>query len=448
MVRQQEFGTDKQGDKIKASEFCLMFLLLCLSGNPFFTQNLPSIIVLVSVIPLYYIVTNAYKLVYYRTLFIFIFFIGYELMHAMMFRLDYSATIIKLFLVLLFSFCIVNILKDRFIKVFIKTIYIISIISFVFTILCYIPGINRALYNLAIDLFPLEKDFKNYSTPTLILYTFLPEFFNGTFTYARNAGIFWESGAFAVYLNIVLYLHYFTKKVENFKDFFDKKSVVFIIAVLSTASTMGFLALMVILTFFAVQFKSSIKYLFLGLVLIFGYIAFYNFDFLGSKIAEQLAVSGQENNRFGSALMDFEDIGKRPILGWSRRIEVLFETTVYSANSHRPNGLTNFLRNYGLLYFSVYFYLVFTSFRKVAEYYNYKRKNILAALGVALLWIVSFSELIFDEAFLKSLVFLYMVYLPSKTITETKIMDASSSKLSRLQLMNSNKKSSKLLQYD
>lgn len=37
----------------------------------------------------------------------------------------------------------------------------------------------------------------------------------------------------------------------------------------------------------------------------------------------------------------------------------------------------------------------------------------MALLGVLLLWIVSFSEMIFDEAFFKCLLFLYVVYLPS-----------------------------------
>lgn len=394
------------------AEFFLMFLLLAVSGNPFFTQNLPVIVSICAVIPVYYIYKNSHKPLLYRTLFIFLFFMGYEVLHALLFRLDYSATIIKLFLVLVLSYAIVNILKDRFIKVFIRTMYIISIVSFVFTILCYIPGINRALYNLAIDLFPLEKDFKNYMTPTLIAYTFLPEFFDGRFTYARNAAIFWESGAFAVYLNIVLYFHYMTKGVEKLNDLFDRKSLVFIIALLSTASTMGFFALIIVLAFFTLQFKSNYKYPVIVLVFISAYIAFGSFEFLGDKVQAQLEVSEKDNNRFGSALMDFEDIMEKPVFGWSRRIEVLFRTSVSSAKSHRPNGFTNFIRSYGLLYTTVYFCLVFASFKQIARFHNRRKPGRLALFGVFLLWVVSFSELIFDAAFLKSLLFLYLVYLP------------------------------------
>ncbi|WP_158826205.1 hypothetical protein [Mucilaginibacter lacusdianchii] len=432
MEQLRMFGTSNQKMPVTAKEYGLMFLLLATSGNPFFTQNLPIVITLVSAFSLYYILSHYNQKIYHRTFLIFVFFMGYEVLHAIMFHLDYSVTIVKLFLIMLFGFAVVNTLKKRFVPVFIQTMYVISIISFVFTVLVYIPGLGRALYNIAEQLFPLKKDFKNYSTPTLLLYTFLPEFFDGRFTYARNAGIFWESGAFAVYLNVVLYLHYYTKTIVGYKDLIDKKSVVFVIAILTTASTMGFLSLIVVLTVYALQFKSNLKYLFVVLVFLASALAFNSFDFLGAKISEQLAVSGVDNNRFGSALMDWHDIMQRPILGWSRRIEVLFGTTVSSARSHRPNGLTNFLRNYGFLYFTVYFYLVYASFKSIGTYYKISRAS-MAILGVLLLWIVSFSEMIFDEAFFKSLLFLYMVYLPASVPTVSYVRPKGSITLKQLQ---------------
>ncbi len=428
MAQLPEYGINNQEETVSFWEFVLMFLLLAVSGNPFFTQKLPLFISGLSLISAYYLLNNYNKKLYHRTLFIFVFFIGYEAMHSLMFHLDYSQTIVKLFLVLLFAFTVVNLLKKRFVKVLIYTMYIICFISFVFTILCYIPGVGKGLYHFAAELFPLKKDFKNYSTPTLILYTFLPEFFDGTFSYTRNAGIFWESGAFAVYLNLTLYLHYYTKKVRSYKDLFDKHSIVFILTILTTASTMGFLSLMVVLTVYALQFKSNIKYFFLLMMLLASVIAFNTFDFLGNKIDEQLAVSGEDNNRFGSAMMDWDDIMQRPILGWSRRIEVLFGTSVYGAKEHRPNGLTNFLRNYGFLYFTVYFYFLYASFKQIGEFYHVKKVR-LALLGVVLLWIVSFSELIFDEAFMKSLVFLYLVYLPAQEKEKQKFKPVTALKL-------------------
>ncbi len=396
-------------------EFLLMLLLLLLSGNPFFDQKLPVFISLASVFSVYYLLKNYNRDIRFRTWFIFSFLIGYEVLHALMFHLDYSQTLLKLFMILLFSFVVVNTLKDRFVEVFIQTMYVVTLVSFVFTVFCYIPGLGKRLYDLALVLFPLKKDFKNYSQPTLIVYTFLPEYFNHTLSYTRNAAIFWEGGAFAVYLNLVLYLKYYTRKVRGYRQLFDKQAIVFIIGIFTTVSTMGFLALVLVLTFYSVQFKSNLKYLFIVLLLLASTSAFYNFDFLGEKLTRQLALSNTDNNRFGSALMDVQDIAERPVFGWSRRIEVLFQTSVYDARSHRPNGLTNFLRSYGLLYFGVYFYLVYSSFKSIGRFYGNPKRG-LALLGILLLWIVSFSELIFDHAFFKSLVFLYLVYQPAKAM--------------------------------
>ena len=399
---------------VKLYEYLLMFLLLALSGNPFFTQKLPIIVTLAASIPVYYILRNPGKNIAHRTLFIFLFFIGYELLHAIMFQLDYTLTIIKLSLVLLLAFSVVNILKDRFIKVLVATMFYISIVSFVFTILCYVPGIGKPLFHFAAGLIPLKQDANGFVTPTLIMYTFFPDYFNGLFSYVRNAGIFWEGGAFAVFLNVTLFLYYASKQIYTLRDMFDKVSIVLIMAVLTTVSTMGFVALALILTFYSLQLESNIKYVFLLMCCVSFYVAYHSFEFLGSKIDQQLAKSAQINNRFGSALLDISDIMERPVFGWSRRLEVLFDSRSM-AKSHRPNGLTNFLRNYGFLYVGVYFYLVFASFRKIGEYYD-KRAVRLAIFGILLLCIVSFSELIFDAALFKSLVFLFFAYYPKEEL--------------------------------
>lgn len=397
--------------KIKAWEWLLMFFLLSISGNPYISiQKFELFTILSVIIPLLHVVRNLDKTISYRTILIFIFLLGYEVMHALMFSLDYSLTIFKLFLVLLLSAAVMDIFKDRFILVLTKTMVIISYISFVFVLLCYIPGVNRLLYHFAENLFHLDKNWDGYSTPTLLIFTFHPEFFEGKFSYVRNAGIFWESGAFSVFLNITLFLYYNTKSIKKVKDLFDKDATVLIIALLSTTSTMGFITMMLILVFFSFRLKSAFKYILLAMILLAGGLAFTTVEFLGEKIDRELGQSKVTNNRFGSALKDFENIKERPILGWSRRIEVIFKTSANNKLTHRPNGFTNFLRCYGLVYFTVYFFLIFQAFRNVYAYYHHTFNFVVPLFGVILLWIISFSELIFDLVFLKALLFLYYAY--------------------------------------
>lgn len=409
-----EAGSADQHERVKVSDVLLMYFLLMISGNPYFGLHYDVLVVCSIVIPMYYIFTNSYKKINFTTVFIFVFLLGYELMHAIVYSLDYSLTIFKLFLVLLLAFATVQILGNKFVRVLTTTMVIISLISFVFTILCYIPGLNWKLYTAAEQMFPIPRGFKDYSTPTFLIYTFHPQYFFGEFNYVRNAGIFWESGAFAVFLNLTIYLRYLTKRIARVSDLFDKTSVLLIVAVLTTTSTMGFLSLMAILTFFTMKLRTPLKYVFFLMVAALSYISFVSVEFLGSKIATQLEESDEKNNRFGAFLMDWEDIKKRPIIGSSRRNEVIYGTNEFNKQNRRPNGFSNFLRQYGLIYFSAYFIMMYYSYKRIFYYYHNYPKISYAVFGVILCWILSFSEIIFDLPFFKALVFLAMVYIPQQ----------------------------------
>lgn len=171
--------------------------------------------------------------------------------------------------------------------------------------------------------------------------------------------------------------------------------------------------MVVLMFYYTMQTKSAIKYVFGVLMSISFYMAFINVDFLGSKVTKELGESGTRNNRFGSALMDWEDIQKRPILGSSRRIEVITGTTVITDEMRRPNGLTNFFREYGFVYFCVYFVLIFVSFKAILDYHGNFNRTDMALFGIALLWIGAFSELVFDLVFFKALIFLAHTYRQS-----------------------------------
>ncbi|HCW07929.1 MAG TPA: hypothetical protein DGG95_11265 [Cytophagales bacterium] len=416
------YGIEKESDFVTWWEIALMFFLLSFSGNPYISiQKFELFTVLSAIVPIVHMARNYKKAISFRTAFVFVFLLGYELMHAFMFNLDYSMTFFKLALILLFSAAIIDILKDRFVLILTKTMVLISLVSFVFVFISYTP-IHNALYNLADVLFPIDKNYEGQSTPTVLIYTFCREYFVGELPYVRNAGIFWESGAFAVFLNINLFLHYSSKQIKVVNDLFDRDAIILIAALVTTTSTMGALSLMIVLVFFSAQLKSIFKYVLLFFILILGFLSFTTVDFLGDKINRQLNQSNFSNNRFGSALKDFENISERPLLGWSRRIEVIFNTNKNSKLTHRPNGFTNFLRSYGLVYFLVYFVLVYQSFKNIYVYHHHYLNYFVPLFGIILLWIVSFSELIFDLVFFKALIFLYWAYYPYETkIRESQI---------------------------
>ncbi len=405
-------------DEVTWWEILLMIYFLGISGNPFLSKS--SLRLTYLIIPAIYFLKKMNNTVSYRTILIFIFFLGYELMHAFIYRLDYTLTIIKIFLVLLISAVIIDIFKHRFIHVLTKTMVILSVISFVFVILCYIPGVSTSLYNLAVKLFPANVNYSGYYDATLLVFTFNPAYFNGEIDYVRNSGMFWEPTAFAVYLNLTLFLHYCSKRILVIKDLFDRDSVILMIALITTTSTTGLIAFILMLAFFSLQLKTAAKYFLFATVIIASFLSFSSLDFLGNKISKQLTESGNKSNRFGSFIMDMEHIMKHPLIGNSRRIEVAFGTSKFSAKTHRPNGVSTLLRNYGLIYFTMYYVLVFLSFRKIYHYYHGKYSFAFPAFGVLLLLILSFSENIWDDVSSKSLMFLYLAYFMSPDMNALK----------------------------
>lgn len=400
-----------KGSDVTWKDVLLMYLVLALSGNPYIQgKHLDIALIVASIIPIAYILRNNHRPVSINTILIFLFLIAYEFMHSLIFDLDYSLTIFKILLVLLFAKVATEIFGDRFVRVLVKTMVLICLISFVFVILSYVPGLNFWMYRTFASMFPISKNWQGYTPVTNLIYTFSREYFTGEFSYVRNAGIFWESGAFAVFLNITLYLHYVTKKLTTLKDMFDRDAMIIVIAVVSTTSTMGFFGVLAVLTFFTFMVNSPAKYVLMVFVVFAFSLAFTRVEFLGKKVQRQIEQSGRSNNRFGSAIKDLNDFMERPLLGWSRRNEVIFGTTKFNARTHRPNGLTNQLRSYGIIYFSFYLWLVYLGFSRLYRSYHKHLRTVYPLFGIAVLFIVSFSEPIFDLVFLKMLMFLFQSY--------------------------------------
>jgi hypothetical protein len=400
-----------KGSGVTWKDVLLMYVVLALSGNPYIQgKHFQIFLVVASIVPIVYMLRNNQKPVSIGTILIFLFLIGYEFMHSLMYDLDYSLTIFKITLVLLLGKVAAEIFGERFVRVLVKTMVLISLISFVFVLLSYVPGLNTWMYRTFASIFPIPKNWQGLAPVTNLIYTFSWEYFTGEFSYVRNAGIFWESGAFAVFLNITLYLHYSTKKLVKLKDMFDRDAVVLVIAAISTTSTMGIFGVLAVLTFFTFMVNSPAKYVLMVFVAFAFSLAFTRVEFLGKKIQHQLEESGRSNNRFGSAIKDFKDFAERPLLGWSRRNEVIFGTTKFIARTHRPNGLTNQLRSYGIIYFSFYIWLVYLGFSRLYKYHHKHLRVIYPLFGILVLFIVSFSEPIFDLVFLKMLMFVHQIY--------------------------------------
>jgi hypothetical protein len=256
---------------------------------------------------------------------------------------------------------------------FVKIMYYLSIISFIFFIpILLIPGFNDFL----ISHFTF---FSRLDAGVMARYNIL-----GLFTIVpghdfRNAGPFWEMGAFAGYLILALVINYLRKpELKN------KTNIVLILAILTTQSSTGYITVLIFLAFI---FNQEVKNLILKGMLIFsmifvGYFAYTNLDFLGEKIEMQLDeakalintenLEGESTDRFVSILKDWRDIQGHEWVGRGFNKHTRFRT-MYAQEEDitdiRTVGSTDLLVRLGVPLFLLILFLMYKSFSKFSQYY-------------------------------------------------------------------------------
>lgn len=237
----------------------------------------------------------------------------------------------------------------------------------------------------------------------------------GAHDYA-NSGFTWEPGAFGCFLCITLMINFFLNRFT-----FDKRSIILIIAIITTFSTTTYVALVVLL-FLAYRFRAKKfnKWLLLSIpavVIIFLEVPFlwdkivdtYNTDMtdlsrlkylerLYTKLDKQMPL-----NRFSSMSLIYDTFREKLILGVSNEYFVILDKKI---NVNISNGIFDFFAKFGVvgLIFVMYRYLKFCyAFVLKAEFLIY--------CGVLLL-ILSFGETILHLPFL--LIFLFLPMLKMK----------------------------------
>ena len=393
------------------SDYFLMFFLLGMSANPFIGQNAKFIVIGLLIFILIKYQSRILKppLFDYRAIIIILFFISFQFIHSIIFELNNIVTTIKVLLFYLYAYFVVKSLNKDFISILINTMYFLSVVSLIFYSLSFIRPLESILYEFALKIFSLQKDFNNYSTPTLLVYTFDPEFHFSNSIMLRNAGFTWEAGSFAFFINITLFFHIVQNKISINDIFQDKISIIFMIALISTFSTSGYLILSLILFYISYSTKRFAKFGFIVLIITIVYIAYNKLDFLGNKIENQISVSEITQNRFGSLLLDWQDIKQRPFTGWSRDEKVLFGRYAYTYHSHRPNGISNMIRVNGIVYFLSLILILYKSFSIYLFRRGTKNFKILSLFIVIIILLSSFSQLLLNKMIILAFLFLFII---------------------------------------
>lgn len=374
-----------------------------MSGVPFFYRSgmtflIPSLL-LVTII-FVSIGRQIHKfLIFYLLIFMFIQF-------GQMIKFNYLPlnTYLGLYIRVLFAYFVIQIIGSRFISYYINIIVFLAVVSFLFYLLCYFPGIESFLITQVAPRLEtpfIEKDAVYIYWPSIIIYTINPA--GGILP--RNSGPFWEPGAYGGFLIIALIF-----KIMIEKRIWDWKGVVLIVTLVSTFSTTAYLAFFfLLLVYNIVNKEKTYKIILVPTLLLISFIGVTQIEFLGNKISDHMDVESKTyNTRFKSALLDLNDFIDNPIFGLGRSAFTRFRGIEDSHLMHRNNGITSFLTTYGIVIFLFYFYLIYYSLNKICIHTGFN--NRFAVYSLIIIFVLGFSEIYFIRPFFYGLTLLHLVY--------------------------------------
>ncbi len=316
-------------------------------------------------------------------------------------RIDKAFIVFTIFYFLIYS---IHALKFEYIDLrefreYIKFIYAYMFIKLVFkdffkiytNIIYKLALISLPLYTLQLIDYEFMKSFIGIIDHNISFLDYRDSWYENLFFFTlndngmyRNSGFAWEPKGFGTFLVLAFI---FNLILNRFK-FFDKKNIVYLLAIATTLSTATYsVFLLGIIPFFLLNKKVSIKLftsiIFLPLI----FIAFTQLDFMQRKIVHEYengdsyldyvdtrGYSGTSRSmgRFGSMILDYQDLKKEPLLGYGLYSDKRTMFSVEGVKLVRVNGLSDFSAKFGLIGLLFLIISLSKSFKKVSKQFRFK----------------------------------------------------------------------------
>ncbi len=335
------------------ADYFLMLLLLCLSGNPVFLAGRRDEIVLLGAACLLTLTMLVRRRIFvtWPGLVTVGAFVGILLAQSVMFSFFPIVTVLGFCIKLYVAFATVLLVRN-FPRLYINTLVGLAVVSLCFYAADSLLALGGVSLRSSLYIGQLANEAQRFH---LLVHNFT--FSGGKLPY-RNAGIFWEPGAFAGYLLLGIIFLAFLREQFSARAY-AAQLVILIACVLSTFSTMGYallpLALLLHLRLDLKTRKATAVQLLMVMLIVLASVGIWRLKFVGQKMTSQYTAAfqklgGSQINRFGSLLFDWEYIQHRPLLGWG-----LHKSTRYKLREGdvgirmgQGNGLSDFVAKFGL----------------------------------------------------------------------------------------------------
>lgn len=295
------------------------------------------------------------------------------------------------------------IVRPFFSHIFVKIITFFALFSLFFWSIDMFPSGHHYLLEIANqmpqfggeNLAQLENSsWSNQNFKTIIFYTVYDNFSTSYYSWFRNSGPFFEPGRFTIFLNIAIGILLFGNKLKDHKRSF----VLLLAANISTFSTSGYIAMIVLFLFYFVGRKRHIdtgSLFMLSLLLVVSYFMM-QFSFISEKTIIQFEDTENANSRFGAVLYHWAQIVQSPIIGYGGYLGLVFRDLKMS-----PCGITAMMRQWGIPIFLLCVWLLYIGTK------NYIRDNKLFRISFVLMLLV----LAFTQTVMSSPMFYFLYFM-------------------------------------
>jgi hypothetical protein len=285
------------------------------------------------------------------------------------------------------AYSFVSTLKADFFTIYERLLHLLCLIALFFWVLQIL--IPVPLTSLLSSL-TLIKPYNEIIQAHIFVFSILNEGIESVLP--RNSGFAWEPGAFAVFINLAIFVNLIRNSFRIRKNI---NLVIFVLTLLSTQSTTGYSIFLLQAAFYFINMKGISLKLLLMPLLIIGVLYVISLPFMyekitglgNEKISDVVETGAKDWNkdkmigaqRFVSFQIDFIDFLNNPILGYGGHDEDMW-IKKSKINVVSISGIGKIMAKFGLVGIIFFIVVLYKNSVQFSKFYDYKGKLLLFLL--------------------------------------------------------------------
>lgn len=285
---------------------------------------------------------------------------------------------VREYIKILYAYMFIKLIYKDFLQKYTDIIYILALIS--------LP-----LYLLQLLDYQMMKSIVGLLEHNIAFLDYREDWYENIFVFTlnddgmyRNSGFAWEPKGFGTFLVLAISF----QLILNRFVLFDKKNIVYLLALGTTLSTASYsVFLFIVVPFYLYNRGTSFKLIAFVLLLPLILFIFTKVEFLQDKIINEYdtrdtyvkyitdkdyEAETRSLGRFGSFIVDYNDFLEEPLVGYGLYSD---ERTMYSVTGTklvRVNGFSDFLAKFGIIGIIFLLLSLYYSFKKLSKQFHFK----------------------------------------------------------------------------